>query len=92
MKTNNKTIYKKVKILAFYDLDEEYISFPENPLHNQTFENVAVDIKKGKTKISDMVFEYDKVCIQGEEPFECDLIDKYMDGDTLVLKICQDWG
>ena len=38
--------YSKVLIKAYYNLNGEYISFPDNPLHGKIYENVYVKFKK----------------------------------------------
>lgn len=87
-----KIFCKEVKILTYYDLEGEYILFPENPLHNKVFENINVNIKNRIVEILNAKYEEQVIYIEGEEPIECELINKFMDKDTLVLEICQDWG
>ena len=84
---------KKVVIKAYYNLGEEYILFPDNPLHNKTYENVNVEIKEATRKICNIDFIFDVVEIEGEEPIDCELVGTQINPDgTLVIKICEDWG
>lgn len=86
--------YKKVVLRCYYNLDGEYIQFEHNPLHNQSYENVTVEFKKEAKLICGIKFEFDVVKIEGQEPIECELVGTYheRDTDTLIIKICEDWG
>ena len=84
---------KKAIIKAYYNLDGEYLSFPDNPLHGQTYENVNIDIKQVTYETSGIEFVADVVEIEGQEPIECELVGCFKPyEDTLIIKICQDWG
>lgn len=76
--------YDEVKILTYYALDHGYISFPDNELNGKTFKNVTVEIKNEEWG--------DEICIEGETPIKCDLVQKIENDGILILKICQDWG
>lgn len=82
----------KVIIKAYYDLDGDLILFPDNPLHGKSYENVEVAIKQEIHEICGISFEVDIIKIEGQEPIECELIDTIDLDDTLIIKICQDWG
>ena len=82
----------KVIIKAYYNLGEEFLLFPDNPLHDKSYENVSVVFKHEIHKIGDISFDVDIVEIEGEEPIECQLLDAIDFDDTLLIKICQDWG
>ena len=84
---------KKAIIQAYYNLGEEFLLFPENPLHNTLYENVDVKFKQVVRTMCGISFEVDIVEIAGEGPIECQLLDKYKNPDgTLIIEICQDWG
>ena len=84
---------KKLVIKALYDLNGEYIIFPDNPLHNTTYENVDVKIEKKEWKIGGESYMVDVITISGQDSIECELVSRHKDEDgTLTLKICQDWG
>ena len=84
---------KKLVIKALYDLNGEYIPFPQNPLHNTTYENVDVKTEKEEWKIGGESFLVDVITISGQEPIECELVSRRKDANgTLILDICQDWG
>ena len=84
---------KKLVIKALYSLNEEYIPFPQNPLHGTTYENVDVEIGKRIETIGSNSYAIDVITINGQEPIECELVSRHMDANgTLTLKICQDWG
>lgn len=85
--------YDKVILQAYYGLDDGYIEFPENPLHGKTFYNVSVEFSETTQIIGGIEFVWDVVEIEGEEPFECELVGttRLSDG-TLIIKICEDWG
>lgn len=85
--------YNKVIIKAYYNLDGEYVSFPDNPLHGKVYENVDVKFKKEVNTIAGIEFESNVIKIEGEEPIECELVsrNKQTDG-SLIIGICQDWG
>lgn len=82
----------KAIIKAYYNLGEELILFPDNPLHNQTYENVEIEIKNEIHEICGIPFDVDIVEIEGQEPIECQLIGTTDCDGTLIIKICQDWG
>lgn len=84
---------KKVILKAYYGLNGEYISFPENPLHNKTFENVDVKITGRTDTIGGINFHVDVISVGNEEPIDCELISRRtMPDGTLIIGICQDWG
>ena len=84
---------KKVVIKAYYNLGEEFLLFPDNPLHNQTYENVEVKFQHKIYIMHGISFDVDIVEIKGKEIIECQLLGKYIDPNgTLIIKICQDWG
>lgn len=85
---------KKAILKAYYGLDEEYIPFDSNPLHNKIFENVKVSFKEEVRTICGIDFAVDVVEIEGQEPIECELVGTYQESEsgTLIIKICQDWG
>ena len=85
--------FRKVVLQTYYDLDGEYISFPENPLHNKLYENVEVKFEKKINIIHGMRFIWDVIKIPGQEPIECEMLNHYRDPNgILVIRICQDWG
>ena len=83
---------KKAIIKAYYDLNGDLISFPDNPLHDRSYENIEVVFKHKVREICGIPFECDIVEIEGQEPIECELIDTVDLDGTLIIKICQDWG
>lgn len=83
---------KKAIIKAYYNLGEEYILFPDNPLHGKLYENVSVVIKHEIHEICGISFDVDVVEIEGEGSIECQLLDAIDLDGTLLIKICQDWG
>ena len=84
---------KKVTIKAYYCLNGEYTTFPHNPLHNKTFENVDVKITNRIEKIAGESYKIDVVKIGKEDPIDCELVSRKKASDgTLVIGICQDWG
>ena len=84
---------KNVVIRAYYNLDGDYITFPENPLHGKEFHNVNIEFKIKTNIICGVAFDWDVIEIEGEEPIECELVDKvYLPDGTLIIKICEDWG
>lgn len=82
----------KAIIKAYYDLGGELISFPDNPLHGKSYKNVEVVFKQRIREICGIPFNVDIIEIEGQEPIECELIDAIDLDDTLIIKICQDWG
>lgn len=86
--------YSKVTLRTFYNLHGEYMRFDSNPLNNQTYENVEVEFKEKTRTICGIDFVEDVVEIEGQEPIECELVGTYHEpeSDTLIIKICQDWG
>ena len=84
---------KNVVLQTYYSLDDSYILFPENPLHNKNYKNVEVKLEKKARIMCGIKFDYDVINIKGQEPIECELISYYKDPNgTLVIRICQDWG
>ena len=84
---------KKVLLQAYYDLDGEYLPFPDNPLHGKVFENVDVKFATRIDTIGGLNFEVDVIEIEGQEPIECELVGRKNAPDgTLIIKLCQDWG
>lgn len=82
----------KVIIKAYYNLGEESLLFPDNPLHGKSYENVSVVIKNKIREICGILYKSDIIEIEGEEPIECQLLNAIDLDGTLLLKICQDWG
>lgn len=82
----------KVIIKAYYNLGEEFLLFPDNPLHDKSYENVGVVIKHEIQEMCGISFDVDIIEIEGEEPIECQLLNAIDLDGTLLLKICQDWG
>lgn len=84
---------KKVILKTYYCLDGDYSVFEYNPLHNQEYKDVNVVISKKKKVMCGIQFVMDVVTIEGQEPIECELVNKYtmIDG-TMVIGLCQDWG
>lgn len=76
--------YNEVKILTYYALSHGYISFPDNKLNNKVFKNVTIEIKNEEWG--------DEICIENENPIQCELVEKIENNGNLILKICQDWG
>lgn len=86
---------KKVLLKTYYNFGGgEYIPFDSNPLHNKTYENVNVEIKEVTRTICNIDIDIDVIEIEGQEPIECELVGTYHEpeSDTLIIKICQDWG
>lgn len=83
---------KKVTLLTYYNLDGDYITFPDNPLHGTTYENVGVVISDRVSMIHGIEFRAQIISIMDEEPIWCELVDYVEDGDDLIIKLCQDWG
>ena len=84
---------KKAIINAYYHLGEDFLLFPENPLHNTQYENVDIKFKHVIKTMCGFSYRIDMVEIAGQEPIECQLLGKYNDADgTLIIQICQDWG
>lgn len=82
----------KAIIKAYYNLNGDLISFPDNPLHGKLYENVEVIFKHKVREICGISFEVDIIEIEGQGPIECELIDTVDLDGTLIIKICQDWG
>lgn len=82
----------KIILKAYYDLDGDYIEFPDNPLHGKVYENADVKFEDVTRKICGINFTMDVIKIKGEEPIECEIVDSYYSGNTLVIELCQDWG
>lgn len=84
---------KKLLLQAYYNSEGDYISWPDNPLHGKTFENVSFELRKEIHEIHGIEFEVDVIEIEGEDPIECEYVSgkKRPDG-TFVIGICQDWG
>ena len=84
---------KKVVLKAYYSLDDGFIPFDSNPLHNKTYENVEVNIKETIKTICGIDFAVDVIEIEGQEPIECELVSERTDENgKLIIGICQDWG
>ena len=85
--------YKKVILQTYYNLNGEYSTFPDNPLHNKTYTNVGVKITKDHRTTCGVGYEVDVVRIEGQRPIDCELVGQRIGADgTLVIGICQDWG
>lgn len=89
---DSKGVKKKVVLQTYYNLDGDYMLFDSNPLNNQTYENVKVVITKEIIHLTYMDININVIRIDGQEPIECEFIDCVEDGDTLIVKLCQDWG
>ena len=91
---DSKGVKKKVVLRTYYNLDGDYITFPENPLHDKTFENVGVIISDKISSIAGFKVKEQIIYITNsdEEPIGCELVGYVEDGDTLIIKLCQDWG
>lgn len=89
---DSKGTKKKVTLLAYYNLDGDYIAFPDNPLHGTVYENVGVVINDRVSMIHGIEFRAQIISIMDEEPIWCELVDYVEDGDDLIIKLCQDWG
>lgn len=84
---------KKLLLRAYYESDGEYIFFPDNPHHNECFENVDVEITEKPIVLAGEKYVFDVVTISGQEPIECEVLDEVHRTDgTVVIDICQDWG
>lgn len=84
---------KKLMLEAYYAIEEEYIAWPDNPLHGEVFENANFEIRKEIRNICGIDFEVDIIDIEGEEPIECEYVKgKKLPDGTYVIGICQDWG
>ena len=85
---------KKVVLQTYYNLDGNYILFDDNQLHGKTFENVAVVVFDRIVEICGIKVKEDVVYItdRNQEPIECEYLGHAEDGDTLIIKLCQDWG
>ena len=84
---------QKIKIQTCYNLEGDFVPFPDNPLNGTSYSNADVKIKREIHSICGMEFECDVVCIEGQEPIKCELIEKSKLPDgTLLIEICQDWG
>lgn len=91
---DSRGIKKKVILHAYYNLDGDYITFPDNPLHGKTYENVGVVISNKITSYCGFKVKEQVIYItnSNEEPIGCELVDYIEDGDNLIIKLCQDWG
>ena len=91
---DSKGVKKKVVLRTYYNLDGEYISFPYNPLHGKTFENVGVLVSNKITSYGGIKVKEQVIYItdSNEEPIGCEFIDCVENDDTLIVKFCQDWG
>jgi len=87
-----KHFFKRVRFETYYKLNGMYMEYPTNELYDQEFINVDVEITKEQYKIYGFEIEEDVIYIDGVAPIECELVSKVVSGDTLLLKICQDWG
>ena len=84
---------KKLILKALYCLNGDYIPFPQNPLHNTTYENVDVKIGKRTEMLCGETYVIDVISIGEQEPIECELVSSRRDANgTLTIGICQDWG
>lgn len=84
---------KKLLLQAYYSSEGDYISWPDNPLHGKTYENVGFEVRKELQEIHGIDFEVDILAIEGEEPIECEYVSgKKLPDGTYVIGICQDWG
>ena len=82
----------KLILKAYYNSNGELISWPYNPLHNKSFENVEVKVKRMTRTICGIKFSLDVIEIAGQDPIECELISRDKRGNDLTLHLCQDWG
>lgn len=89
---DSKGVKKKVILQTYYNLDGDYTLFDDNPLHNKTYENVRVVITKEIIHLTHWDITVNVIRIDGQEPIECELVGYVEDGDTLLIKLCQDWG
>ena len=91
---DSKDAKKKVTLLTYYNLDGDYITFPDNPLHGKTYENVGVLISNKITSYGGFKVKEQVIYItnSNEEPIGCELVGVVEDGDDLIIKLCQDWG
>ena len=89
---NSNGLKKKVILQTYYNLDGNYIVFEDNPLHRTTYENVNVVITREYIRLTHMNIAVNVIRIDGHEPIECEFVGCVEDGDTLILKLCQDWG
>lgn len=85
-------VVSKLILKAYYSIDGEYLPFPDNPLHDKTFENVDVEVKNEIRTLRGIEFEVTVIEIAGQEPIECELCSMEIKGADLILHICQDWG
>ena len=91
---DSKGVKKKVVLQTYYNLDGDYMLFDDNPLHGKTFENVGVVVSDkitsyGGFKVKEQVIYLTE---SNERPIECEFIGCAEDDDTLIVKLCQDWG
>lgn len=91
---DSKGVKKKVTLLTYYNLDGDYITFPDNELHGKTYENVGVVISNKITSYGGFKVREQVIYItnSNEEPIWCELVGYVEDGDDLIIKLCQDWG
>lgn len=91
---DSKGVKKKVTLLTYYNLDGDYITFPDNPLHGKTYKNVGVVISDKISATCGIKFREQIIYItnSNEEPIGCELLDCIEDGDDLIIRLCQDWG
>lgn len=91
---DSKGTKKKVILQAYYNLDGNYILFDDNPLHGKTFENVGVLVSNKITSYGGIKVKEQVIYItdSNEDPIGCEFIGRVEDGDTLIVKLCQDWG
>ena len=91
---DSKGVKKKVILKTYYNLDGSYMLFDSNPLHNKTFENVGVLVSNKIVSICSMKVRQQVIYItnSNEEPIECEFVGCVEDDDTLIVKLCQDWG
>ena len=82
----------KVILKTYYNLDGDYILFEDNPLHNQSYDNVKVETKRVTRTVCGIEYTTDVVEIEGRKPIECELLSVFELDDMLIIKLCQDWG
>ena len=89
---DSKDTKKKVVLQTYYNLAGDYILFDSNPLHDTSYENVRVIVTKEVIHLTKMDIVINVIRIDGQDPIECEFIDYIEYDDTLILRLCQDWG
>lgn len=91
---DSKGVKKRVTLQTYYNLDGDYITFPDNPLHGKTYQNVGAIISNRTRSVCGIQFTEQVVYIinSDEEPIGCELVDIVERDDNLIISICQDWG